>query len=150
MKNPQMTICSDAALAKIKDGTPVEDTIRACTDIKQFVTVIKAAKGATWRGEYLGKTVRYYWGNQGDAILELVPNESTGNYKKIPKSDGAVPCMTLPDTFPADIDYQKYVDEAEEILRSVGYYGDLVEPPKPIRVLKARKNLFLAAWAAAA
>lgn len=48
MKNPQMTICSDAALNFIKDGTPIERTIRDCTDIRQFVTVIKASKGALW------------------------------------------------------------------------------------------------------
>lgn len=48
MKNPQMTICSDAALQFIKDGTPIEKTIRECSDIRQFVTVIKASNGALW------------------------------------------------------------------------------------------------------
>ncbi|MBC3494372.1 hypothetical protein, partial [Pseudomonas taiwanensis] len=32
MKNPQMTICSDAALALIKHGIPVRRTIESCTD----------------------------------------------------------------------------------------------------------------------
>lgn len=48
MKNPQMTICSDAALNFIKDGTPIEKTVRECSDIRQFVTVIKASDGALW------------------------------------------------------------------------------------------------------
>ncbi len=38
-KNPQNVICIDAVLANLKDGTPIETTIRACTDIRKFVTV---------------------------------------------------------------------------------------------------------------
>ena len=65
MKNPQATICSDAALARIKHGTAVAETIRACRDIRQFVTLIKATGGATWKDEPLGKTVRFYWSTAG-------------------------------------------------------------------------------------
>lgn len=148
MKNPQMTICSDAALEKIKNGTPVEDTIRGCRDITQFVTVIKASNGATWRGCYLGETVRYYWGVDGEAILEAKPNEK-GNFKKIPKTDGAVECMRLPDEFPDDINYDRYIEEAESILRDVGFYGDIVPKPKPIRITRRNKVSVLTAWALA-
>ena len=146
MKNPQMTICSDAVLAMLKDGTPVAETIRNCTDIRQFVTVIKASKGATWRGEYLGKTVRYYWGVNGQPILDAEAHESTGNFKKVPKSDGAVECMRLPDEFPTDIDYQRYIDEAEEILWDVGFYGAKPVPVKPIRITKANRGAVMGAW----
>lgn len=150
MKNPQMTICSDAALAKIKDGTPVEETIRSCRDIKQFVTVIKASKGATWRGEYLGKVVRYYWGLDGESILEAVGHATTGNFKKVPKSDGAIECMRLPDEFPVDIDYARYIEEAESILNDLGFYGPKVEPRKPLRITKANRFIFYALWSTAA
>ncbi|MER9524011.1 hypothetical protein NKI96_10545 [Mesorhizobium sp. M0292] len=150
MKNPQMTICSDAALALIKDGTPVEETIRACRDMTQFVTVIKAAKGATWRGDYLGKTVRYYWGVDGEPILEAEAHASTGNFKKIPKSDGAVECMRLPDEFPEDVDYARYIAETESILSDLGYYGPKVAPRKPIRITKANRFIFYALWSTAA
>lgn len=145
MKNPQMTICSDAALAKIKDGTPVEETIRACRDITQFVTVIKASNGATWRGGYLGKTVRYYWGLGGEPILSAEANAS-GNFNKVPRTDGAIECMRLPDEFPTDIDYQRYIDEAESILRDVGFYGDIIPKPKPIRITKKNKTAVLSEW----
>ncbi|MER9833375.1 hypothetical protein NKJ28_00160 [Mesorhizobium sp. M0145] len=141
MKNPQTTICSDAALARIKDGTPVSETIRNCRDIKQFVTVIKATGGATWRGEYLGKVVRFYYGLGGDPIFKATPHASTGNFAKVPKSDGAIECMRLPDEFPDDIDYEKYIAEAETILSDVGFYGAKVVPPKPIRVTKANRQL---------
>ncbi|RWP69508.1 hypothetical protein [Mesorhizobium sp.] len=141
MKNPQMTICSDAALARIKDGTPVAETIRNCRDIKQFVTVIKAGKGATWRDEYLGKVVRYYWGVDGDPILDAEAHESTGNFKKVSKTDGAIECMRLPDEFPDDIDFAKYIAEAEDMLTDLGFYGPKIAPPKPIRVTKANRQL---------
>jgi len=150
MKNPQATICSDAALARIKDGTPVAETIRACRDIRQFVTVIKASKGATWRDEYLGKTVRFYWGVGGQPIFDAVPHPTTGNFKKVPKSDGAIECMRLPDEFPDDVDYDRYVAEAESILTDLGYYGPKIEPRKPLRITKANALPVLLEWLRAA
>lgn len=150
MKNPQMTICSDAALAKIKDGTPIAETIRNCRDIKQFVTVIKAANGATWRGEYLGKAIRYYWSTDGEPIYDTVPHETTGNFKKIPKTDGAAECMILPDEFPHDIDYQRYIDETETILSDLGFYGPKLAPLKRIRITKANRAIVLSMWATVA
>lgn len=150
MKNPQATICSDAALALIKDGTPVEQTIRASRDIREFVTVIKVTKGATWGGDYLGKVVRYYWGVNGAPIMESLPHPTTGNFKKVPKSDGAIPCMDLPDEFPSDIDYDRYVAETESILRDLGYYGPKPEPMKRIRITKANRVDVLSAFSVSA
>jgi hypothetical protein len=184
MKNPQMTICSDAALAFIKDGTPIEKTVNECTDIKQFVTVIKASNGAIWTpvmldveidnpdyqaemsvlddflerkkagtllpnekrppkprekltiqqlhedAYYLGKTVRYYWAVGGGAIYDSVPNESTGNYKKVSNTEGAADCMMLPDTLPGDIDYEKYISEAKRIVEEYGFYNQVFGAPR--------------------
>lgn len=146
MKNPQMTICSDAALALIKHGIPVRRTIESCTDIRQFITVIKVTKGATWNGEYLGKTVRYYWGVDGQPIYEAVANPKTGVFKKVPKTDGSVECMTLPDELPHDIDYDRYVEEAEKILREIGYYGQKREKVKRVRFTKANGLNVLKEW----
>lgn len=123
MKNPQMTICSDAALNFIKDGTPIEKTIRECTDIRQFVTVVRASKGATWKGQYLGKTVRFYWATDGEPIIESVPHEKTGNFKKVSKTEGAAECMRLPDVIPSNIDYNRYIEEAQKIIREYGFYN---------------------------
>ncbi|ESQ85445.1 hypothetical protein AEAC466_04580 [Asticcacaulis sp. AC466] len=119
MKNPQSTICSDAALALIKYGTPIEKTIRDCMDIRQFVTVIKATGGATWRDQYLGKVVRYYYSTDGDPMFKAVPNDS-GNYPMVPKTEGSAPCMILPDEFPDDIDYRRYIYETEQLLMDIG------------------------------
>jgi hypothetical protein len=150
MKNPQMTICSDAALALIKHGTPIEDTIYECTDIRQFVTLIAATGGATWRGSYLGKQVRYYWSTDGDDIVKAKPHASTGNFPKVPKTDGSAPCMTLPDELPDDIDYARYIYETREILMTLGYTNRPPPPEKSIRLTKANRLLVLAAWAQAA
>lgn len=150
MKNPQATICSDAALALIKDGTPIEETISGCRDIRQFVTVIKASKGATWRGDYLGKVVRYYWSTDGAEILEAEPHATTGNFKKVPKTDGSAPCMRLPDEFPDDIDYDRYIAETTSILTDLGYFGAKREPMKRIRLTKANRQTVLSTWMQAA
>lgn len=149
MKNPTATICSDAVLALLKHGTPIEDTIYGCTDIRQFVTVIKADGGATWRGDYLGKVVRYYWSTDGDPIFKAKPHAKTGNHPMVPKTEGAAPCMTLPDDLPDDIDYERYVAVTREILMDIGY-AERPEVVKPIRLTKVNRSYVLSMWATAA
>jgi len=135
MKNPQMTIVTDALVALITEGVPVEETIRGCRDIRSFVTVVNVKGGGTWRDEYLGKVVRYIWVTDGTEILYKTPHPSTGNFKKVPKSDGCRPLMELPDEFPTDIDYDRYIDAACEALMDIGY--DHRPPPIiPIRLYK--------------
>lgn len=125
MKNMQMTICADAALGLILNGTPVEQTIRECGDVREFITVVNATGGADWRGKYLGKVVRYYWSTDGDPIIKMKAHPSTGNRPKVSKTDGCRPLMILPDDFavPEDLDFSRYVAEAESILRDIGYYN---------------------------
>ena len=65
--------------------------------------------------DYIGKVVRWYYAK--DVKGELV-YASSGN--KVPKSDGALPCMVFPDEFPTDIDYEWYINEAVGILRNIG------------------------------
>lgn len=121
MKNPQMTICSDAVLEFLLSGKPIEQTIRGSTDIRGFVTVINATGGATWRDDYLGKAVRYIWSTDGDPIIKVKPHPTTGNRPKVPKTDGCRPVMTLPDEMPDDIDFERYIAEANKILGEIGY-----------------------------
>ena len=125
MKNMQMTICADAALGFLLHGIPVEKTIRECRDVREFLTVVNATGGADWRGQYLGNVVRYYWSTNGAPIIKVKPHPSTGNRPKVSKTDGCRPLMTLPDDFavPDDLDYVRYISEAESILRDIGYYN---------------------------
>lgn len=162
MKNPQMPICSDAALAYIMDGTPPEETIRACRDIRLMVTVVNVQGGGIWSGgeigniadfdgqaEYLGKVVRYVWGEGGAPIYYKKPHEKTGNFKKVSKSDGAMPMMELPDAFPDNLDYSRYVAETMRILEEVGAIEKTPEPPKVKRGKKAdNENLPPIVWMA--
>jgi hypothetical protein len=143
MKNPQATILCDAVVDLILHDTPVEETIRASRDIRDFVTVVKVEGGGTWRGEYLGKVVRYIWARGGEEILKAKPHATTGNYAKVPKSDGCRPIMDLPDSFPDDIDYDAYVAAAHEILMDLGY-TDRPPPIKPLRIYKYNAILWFA------
>lgn len=153
-KSPDMTICADAALGMILHNIPPEVTVNQCRDVREFIGVISASKGATWgpgapiykdterttptgklvkgralvgyEGEYyLGTLVRFYWAKDGNPIIRKEPDERTGNRAKVPDTDGSRPLMTLPDDYsvPADLDRQRYIDEAYRILKDIGYTG---------------------------
>jgi hypothetical protein len=117
-KNPDCQIVYDAAAARISNGTPIERTIRRCDDIRRFVTVRRVTGGALWRGENIGKAIRYYYATS-------VPSEETIRYvkngNKVPMSEGTRPLMQLPDAFPNDVDYDVYLVAAERLLCEVGY-----------------------------
>ena len=122
-KNPDIDICSDAVIQYLARGTPLYTTIRACTDIRKFLTVATCAGGGYWEGtgEVLGKTVRWYYGkNSTHAIrsTKLRNGQTVGNM--VAGSTGSVPCMRLPDQLPADIDYEFYEREAYKMLGTVG------------------------------
>lgn len=108
MKNPQMTICSDAVLKFIKDGTPIEQTIRACRDPRMFVTTIRVSAGGSWCGHNLGKVVRYYWALNGAPI-------TYSDGRKVAKTAGAYPLMELTQDMPPGIDFERYIEEAKKI-----------------------------------
>jgi hypothetical protein len=118
--NPTNEICVDACKEYILNGTPVEHTIRQCSDIRKFVNVRAVAGGGEWvrsdgSKHYLGKAVRWYYARGERGYIGYTKN---GN--RVARSEGCKPCMTLPDVLPPDIDYNWYVQEAYEKLRSVG------------------------------
>ena len=117
-KNPNNTICVEAAIKRLVDGTPVDETIRACRDIRKFVTIRTVTGGAVWRDEALGKAIRWYYAKGSDDIIAYAKN---GN--KVPRSEGARPVMQLPDKFPADVDHRWYIREAKTILEEIGFQG---------------------------
>jgi hypothetical protein len=126
-KNPRNEICLKAVQDRITKGVPLDTTIRGCLDIKQFVTVQAVKGGATKDGVYLGKAIRWFYARgETGAIHYKTPNRS-GNFNKVPRTDGARPIMNLPDTFPDDVDYDWYVREAEDILREIGFFAPLPE-----------------------
>lgn len=113
--SPHNQICVQAVCDFLEWGFPVETTIRACRDIRQFLTVRTVNGGALWGDDYVGKAVRWY-----TAAGEHPPMRYRKNGNKVPKSDGCRPLMVLPDTFPADVNYDWYIEEARGILRDIG------------------------------
>jgi hypothetical protein len=70
---------------------------------------------APQRPEYLGKVIRWYYSTAAPGPIIYNTN---GN--QVSRSYGAKPCMTLPDDFPADIDYAWYLRNCESILKDLG------------------------------
>lgn len=114
-KNPDGEIVFEAIIGLLRDGIPVEHTIRSCTDIRKFVTIRRVKGGAEKDGKVLGKAVRWYRGVGEHGRINYREN---GN--KVPDSEGAVPCMDLPDEFPLDVDYTAYIHEAYATLQDLG------------------------------
>ena len=178
-KNPDKAIVNEAVKQFLEKGTPIEDTICGCQDIRKFVVVQRVTGGAVkilrtnyddtlkpsqmrtlllangWRMsvegpltrarfvqsdfdlgmdvetayrthcgddevEFVGKVVRFYIGRGVTGALHTNRKNNKGNRSKVPGSDGAVPCMELPDTLPNDIDYDHYIDYARRVLRDIG------------------------------
>lgn len=143
--NPSNDIVADAVALYLEKGTPVTETIRACRDIRKFVTVRTVAGGAIYgvreveferrgkRGQllkpgtkydtsdayYLGKAVRFYRSTESIGALHY-----QGSNNKVPDSDGCVPYMEMTDEFPKDVDFAAYVREARKVLHDIGYYDD--------------------------
>lgn len=117
-KNPTNQIVSDAVLDLLTDRIAIDHTIRRCTDPRKFIQVRTVKGGAVKNGEYLGKAIRWYYatGEEGSIIY-------ASNGYDVPRSKGAKPLMTLPRMLPADVDYDRYIAEAEGVLKDIGYYG---------------------------
>lgn len=117
-KNPDCPIVYEAAAARIAHGTPIERTVRDCRNVEKFIVVRRVTGGAVWNDQYLGKAVRYYYASD-------VPPDQAITYRKngnkVPKSQGTMPLMQLPDDLPSNIDYQIYENEARKLLNEVGY-----------------------------
>lgn len=113
--NPTGQVAADAVVAYLTIGTPVEDTVHQCRDIRQFVHIRQVKGGGTWQGEYLGKAVRWYY-----STGETAPILYATNGNKVARTDGCRPMMELVDMIPEDIDYNWYIAEARGMLADLG------------------------------
>ena len=119
--NPTAQICTDAVKQLLLDGTPVETTIKGCTDFTRFVTVRQAKyPGAHKDGEYAGKVIRWYYRNGEMGTINTVAANN-----KIPDSEGACLVMDLPTSMPFDVDFDWYINKCNTILQDIAY------SPKP-------------------
>lgn len=130
-KTPAMEICNEAVIAYLKDDTPVETTVRNCQDIRKFVVVRAVQGGGQKDGNVIGKVVRYYHADDNPGPITYL---KSGN--RVPKSEGAEPCMELPDELPGNIDYELYEREAYARLDDMGV--DVSDP-----TLQGRSGMIL-------
>lgn len=118
-KNPFTEICTDAVIAYLTSRTPLEKTIHGCKDISKFIGMRSVKGGGEYQGDLLGKVVRWYYSNGFElGTGRCIKYVSNGN--KVPKTDGATPLMTLPETLPIDINYDWYIQESRQILKALG------------------------------
>ncbi|QDP52379.1 MAG: putative DNA polymerase [Prokaryotic dsDNA virus sp.] len=57
-KNPAATICSEAVKNYLSDGTPIEETVRKCTDMQKFITVRNVNGGGVFCKYYVPENLR--------------------------------------------------------------------------------------------
>lgn len=108
-----------AGFSKFAEGswTEVEGDTLGRYAITQEKAVAVALDTLSTNGptEYVGKTVRWYYGKgvQGEFVY-------AGSGNKVPRSDGAKPLMILPDEMPDDVDFDWYIAESIKILEAIG------------------------------
>ncbi|MNS59998.1 DNA polymerase I [compost metagenome] len=146
-KNPTTEICVDAVADYLIHGTPVECTIRSCTDIRKFIAIKKvdggAVQGATFREEVVGTKMRKVkgeyqevdatervWNGDGNYLGKAVrfyystqspgPIQYTRNGNMVGRSEGSRALMELVDELPDDLDYDWYIREAKDLIGQVG------------------------------
>lgn len=116
MKNPTNLVVTQAVVAYLDKGTPMVKTITECTDIRAFLTIRTVNGGAVdQEGNLLGKAIRWYYSTSVEEPLRVAKNNN-----KVPRSEGARALMDLPNSFPTDINYTWYIEEAEKVLGEIG------------------------------
>lgn len=113
-KNPVATICSRAVVDYLTLGASIRGTIECSQDIREFVCIRSITGGALYRGEPIGKVIRWYYTDSTETLT--VKN----NGYTVPKSEGAKPLMTLPLFIPDDLNRDWYVKEVESMLTDMG------------------------------
>ena len=115
-KNPTCQICVEAVERFIVDGIEIRKTIEACQDIKKFVAIKNVTGGAHYDSEYLGKVVRWYYQKEAKGTINYINSN-----RIVADTDGAYPLMDLPSELPQDIDHDRYVKRAEDMLADMGW-----------------------------
>lgn len=115
-KNPVTRICYLSAIDHIIHGVDYKQSILNCHDLTKFTSMQRVRGGAYKDGVYLGKAIRWYYAT---GVEGCIVNAKNGN--RIPLTEGARPCMTLPKTLPEDLDYDWYILKTQKLLQQIGF-----------------------------
>ena len=126
-KGMQSMIIPKAINNYLSDGIPIEETIRNCRDLNDFITYQKVDK--KFKVEYNGKLIqhinRYYCATNGYNLFkcEVDANGRRDRYINMLKSSGIIICNNLDEfsEFPNNINYRYYITEANKIVNSFKY-----------------------------
>lgn len=116
-------IIPKAVIAYFKDKIPIEDTIKNCTDIKDFLMSEKTGK--QWHVEYMNKeqqrTNRFYASTNGGYLWKWKLDNGVKSYQNMLTASG----VTLLNKFNntpienRNINYRYYIIEAYKIVREL-------------------------------
>lgn len=120
-KNPVASVCIEAVCQWIKSKKPIRETIfENKDDITKFLIVRKVTTGGTWKGKYLGKIVRWYYGEgeEGDAIYNKKGD-------RVSNSSFAIPLMNI-ENYKIPVNLSFYEELTIKILTNLGIIYDNV------------------------
>lgn len=116
-------IIPKAVINFFKDGVSVEDTIKNCTDIKEFLMSEKTGK--QWHVEYMNKeqqrTNRFYASTNGGYLWKWKDDNGTKAYQNMLTASG-VTLLNRFDDKPINerkINYRYYITETYKIIRQL-------------------------------
>ena len=112
---PHADICKTAVDRYLTYGTPLEVTIGSAADMRGFLLARTVKGGALWGSEKLGGVARWYWGLWS---TDTIVYASSGN--RVPSADRSCPMMTIDDGAFQNVDIDRYIDHAYELLADGG------------------------------
>lgn len=130
-KNPSARIVPIALEQYFVNNIPVELTIRSHTDIFDFCLRQKASKDfhyeginrATGKTNVYKKMLRYYVSTSGEKLLKVKNHDSDSTAPAVSQVEAGewlcTICNNINDANPSIINYDYYIEKAEEIIRKV-------------------------------
>lgn len=120
-KGMQPMIIPKAINANLADNIPVEETIRNCKDINEFITYQKVDKKFTvqYMNKFITHINRYYVSTNGGYLYKCeVEDGKIVKFANMLTASGITLCndITAIKEFPRNINYKYYIKEANKIL----------------------------------
>ena len=120
-KGMQPMIIPKAINANLADNIPVEETIRNCKDINEFITYQKVDKkfAVQYMNKFINHINRYYVSTNGGYLYKCeVEDNKIVKFANMLTASGVTLCndITAIKEFPKNINYKYYIKEANKIL----------------------------------